>query len=85
MSEATSIHELRYGVQPQPLAQAKQPEHCINIYAVRPANFSQFNTRTEKPSAQTLLNSQLRSIRLMDLRAYFQFETTVCTTWAQGE
>lgn len=85
MSEATSIHELRYGVQPQPLAQAKQPEHCINIYAVKPANFSQLNTRTETPLAQTLLNSQIRSIRLMALRAYFKVETTVCTTCAQGE
>ncbi len=85
MSEATSILELRYGVQPQPLAQAKRPEHCINIYAVKPANFSQLNTRTVKPVAQTLLNSQIRSIRLIALRAYFQDEPTVCTTCAQGE
>lgn len=85
MSEATSILELRYGVEPQPLAQAKRPEHCINIYAVKPANFSQLNTRTKKPLAQTLLNSQLRSIRLMALHAYFQVETTVCATCAQGE
>lgn len=85
MSEAISILELRYGAEPQPLSQAKRPEHCINIYAVKPANFSQLNTRTEKPLAQTLLNSQIRSIRLMALRAYFKVETTVCTTCAQGE
>ncbi len=85
MSEATSILDLRYGAEPQPLSQAKRPQHFINIYAVKPANFSQLNTRTEKPLAQTPLNSQLRSIRLMALRAYFQVETTVCATCAQGE